>query len=240
VGNKLTKGSDLGLQSDQLARAIINAHQDGRVVFSERGMQTVETSLGRDVANALRVPRDQHGYASIGLLVGDTPVGTLVRSGGLVTTGIDGALAARRASELLDQGNATAARSEVTHAVARNVGGWAGGTSLAMALGGSGFVPAAAVAADALLLAKAFEKGADLLDNRAIYHQTLAGVEWKFDGVNWTREAAFDRTQDGRSNPTEERVAASYEQSQKLGAMASVKAVEFALGKAPPPQDPFA
>lgn len=238
-GNKLTKGDDLRLQSDQLTQAIANAHQDGRVVFSEKGIQTVEESLGREAADALRGPRGQQGYASIDLLVGDARVGTLVRAGGLLTTGVDGALAARRASELLDQGNATAARSEVTHAVARNVGGWAGGTSLAMALGGSGFVPAAAVAADALLLAKAFEKGADLLDNRAIYHQTVAGVEWKFDGVNWTREAAFDRAQEGRSNPTEERVAASYQQSQKLGALASAKAVEFALGKVPPPQDPF-
>jgi hypothetical protein len=34
-------------------------------------------------------------------------------------------------------------------------------------------------------------------------------------------------------------VVASYAKSQELGAMANAKAVEFALGKAPPPQDPF-
>ncbi|PPU67757.1 hypothetical protein XcuCFBP2542_19165, partial [Xanthomonas cucurbitae] len=95
-------------------------------------------------------------------------------------------LTARRSAELLEQGNATAAQSEVTHALARNVGGWAGGASTAAALGGSGFVPAALVVGDALLMSKAFDKGADLLDNRAIYHQTdKQGVEWQFNGRNW-------------------------------------------------------
>ncbi|MGZ1522735.1 hypothetical protein QYF28_22385, partial [Xanthomonas citri pv. viticola] len=37
----------------------------------------------------------------------------------------------------------------------------------------------------------------------------------------------------------EQPVVASYEKSQELGALANAKAVELALGKAPPPQDPF-
>lgn len=237
--NRLTKGGDLDLQRHQLAQAIANAHQDGRIALSEKGIQKVEATLGQAAASSLRVPRGQQGFASIGLLLGDTPTSTLVRTGGLLTTGADAILTARRSAELLEQGNATAAQSEVNHALARNVGGWAGGTSMAMALGGSGYVPAAVVVADALFLAKAFEKGADLLDNRAIYHQTASGVSWAFDGAQWYREADFERVSAGSSDPIEGRVAASYEKSQQLGAMATAKAVELALGKAPPPQDPF-
>ncbi|WP_372393935.1 hypothetical protein ACCQ05_05240 [Xanthomonas sp. NCPPB 3582] len=174
------------------------------------------------------------------VLLGNASASTLVRSGGLLTTGADAVVTARRSAELLEQGNATAAQSEVTHALARNVGGWAGGASTAAALGGSGFVPAALVVGDALLMSKAFDKGADLLDNRAIYHQTdKAGVEWQFNGRNWQREAAIDLAQDGRRTSGEQPVVASYEKSQELGALANAKAVELALGKAPPPQDPF-
>ncbi|MCC8741772.1 hypothetical protein LN576_15020, partial [Xanthomonas euvesicatoria pv. euvesicatoria] len=93
---------------------------------------------------------------------------------------------------------------------------------------------------DALLMSKAFDKGADLLDNRAIYHQIdKAHVEWQFNGRNWQREAAIDLAPDGRRTSGEHFVVASYEKSQELGALANAKAVELALGKAPPPQDPF-
>ncbi|PPV00484.1 hypothetical protein XvhCFBP2543_22265 [Xanthomonas vasicola] len=174
------------------------------------------------------------------VLLGTASASTLVRSGGLLATGADAVLTARRSAELLEQGNATAAQSEVTHALARNVGGWAGGASTAAALGGSGFVPAALVVGDALLMSKTFDKGADLLDNRAIYHQTdKAGVEWQFNGRNWQREAAIDLAPDGRRTSGEQPVVASYEKSRELGALANAKAVELALGKAPPPQDPF-
>ncbi|MFA4283507.1 hypothetical protein P2A78_21125, partial [Xanthomonas perforans] len=174
------------------------------------------------------------------VLLGNASASTLVRSGGLLVTGADAVVTARRSAELLEQGNATAAQSEVTHALARNVGGWAGGASTAAALGGSGFVPAALVVGDALLMSKAFDKGADLLDNRAIYHQTdKAGVEWQFNGRNWQREAAIDLAPDGRRTSGEQPVVASYEKSQELGALANAKAVDLALGKAPPPQDPF-
>ncbi|KEZ97670.1 hypothetical protein A11M_0109580 [Xanthomonas vasicola pv. vasculorum NCPPB 895] len=174
------------------------------------------------------------------VLLGNASASTLVRSGGLLATGADAVITARRSAELLEQGNATAAQSEVQHAIARNAGGWAGGASTAAALGGSGFVPAALVVGDALLMSKAFDKGADLLDNRAIYHQTdRAGVEWQFNGRNWQREAAIDLAQDGRRTSGEQPVVASYEKSQELGALANAKAVELALGKAPPPQDPF-
>ncbi|WP_349999337.1 XVIPCD domain-containing protein [Stenotrophomonas lacuserhaii] len=239
-GSLLTKGGDIELQRSGLSLAIANAHHDGRIVLSTQGIQTVEKILGEEAAYRIRVPRGQQGAASLDLLMGEASARTLVRSGGLLATGADAVLTARRSAELLEQGNATAAQSELNHAIARNVGGWAGGASTAMALGGSGFVPAAVVAADALLLSKAFDKGADLLDNRAIYHQTdKAGVDWQFNGRNWERRAAIDRTPDGRSNPVEQGIAASYEKSQALGAMASAKAVELALAKTPAPQDPF-
>ena len=246
-GNKLTKGNDVELQRHGLAQAISNAHHDGRVVMSEQGILKVEQKLGAEAASPLRVPRGQQGFATMGMLLGEASARNMVRSGGLLTTGADAIMTARRAAELLEQGNTTAAQSEFNHAVARNVGGWGGGAATAMALGGSGFVPAAVVAADALLLSKAFEKGANLLDNRAIYRQTekadaqagTAEVNWQFNGRNWERKAAFDLTPDGRHHPFEDNVVASYEKSQKLGAMASAVAVDLALGKAPPPQDPF-
>lgn len=235
-----TRGGNIELQRNGLSLAIANAHHDGRIVLSTQGIHTVEKVLGEEAAYRIRVPRGQQGAASLDLLMGEASARTLVRSGGLLATGADAVLTARRSAELLEQGNATAAQSELNHAIARNVGGWAGGASTAMALGGSGFVPAAVVAADALLLSKAFDKGADLLDNRAIYRQTdKAGVDWQFNGRNWERQAAIDRTPDGRSNPVEQGIAASYEKSHELGAMASAKAVELALAKTPTPQDPF-
>lgn len=239
-GQKLLGGRDVDLQRYGLSQSISDAYHGGRLSISPRGVLAVENTLGEEAARSLRVPRGQQGAASLDLLMGEASARTLVRSGGLLATGADAVLTARRSAELLEQGNATAAQSELNHAIARNVGGWAGGASTAMALGGSGFVPAAVVAADALLLSKAFDKGADLLDNRAIYHQTdKAGVDWQFNGRNWERQAAIDRTPDGRSNPVEQGVAASYEKSQELGAMASAKAVELALAKTPAPQDPF-
>ncbi|ARR19716.1 XVIPCD domain-containing protein [Xanthomonas citri] len=173
--------------------------------------------------------------------MGEASARGLTRAGGLLTTGADAVMTARTASALMEQGNTTAAQSEVQHAIARNAGGWAGGASTAAALGSSGgFVPAALVVGDAVLMSKAFDKGADLLDNRAIYHQTdKAGVEWQFNGRDWERQGAFERAADGRDTPSQAPVGASYAKSQELGAMANAKAAELALGKAPPPQDPF-
>ncbi|MFA4692089.1 hypothetical protein, partial [Xanthomonas perforans] len=239
-GQPLTRGGNLDLQRHGLSQAISDAYHGGKLTLSPGGVAIVENALGEEAARPLRVPRGQSGAASMEVLLGNASASTLVRSGGLLATGADAVLTARRSAELLEQGNATAAQSEVTHALARNVGGWAGGASTAAALGGSGFVPAALVVGDALLMSKAFDKGADLLDNRAIYNQTdKADVEWQFNGRNWQREAAFDLAQDGRRTPAEQPVVASYEKSQELGALANAKAVELALGNAPPPQNPF-
>ena len=238
-GQPLAAGGDLELQRHGLSQAIRGAHQSGRLSLSARGVSVIENTLGEEVVQGLRVNHRQSGAVSMELLLGEGSGRPLVRAGGLLATGIDASIAARRSAELLDQGNVTAAQSEVSHAVARNVGGWAGGASMAMALGGSGYVPAAIVAADALLLARAFEKGADLLDNRLIYHQTSDGVAWQFDGSLWYRDAAFQGSSSGSNDIVDDRVSASYEKSQQLGAMATAKAVEIALGRAPVPQDPF-
>ena len=229
------------LHRNGLSLAISNAHHDGRVVLSEQGILKVEQTLGEEAAQNLRVPRGQRGDVAMQLLMGEASARGLTRAGGLLTTGTDAVMTARTASALMEQGNTTAAQSEVQHAIARNAGGWAGGASTAVALGSSGgFVPAALVVGDAVLMSKAFDKGADLLENRAIYHQTdKAGVEWQFNGRNWQREASIDLAQDGRRTSGEQPVVASYEKSQELGAMANAKAVELALGKAPTPQDPL-
>ncbi|WP_374082963.1 XVIPCD domain-containing protein [Stenotrophomonas sp. P2112] len=236
----LTRGGNIELQRSGLSLAISNAHHGGRVVLTEPGIQTVERVLGEEAGHRIRSPRSQQGGATLDLLLGEASTSQLIRSGGLLASGADAVITARRTSRLLEEGNGTAAQSELTHALARNGGGWVGGMATASVIGTSSFVPAAIVAGDALLMSKAFDRGADLLDNRAVYRQTdKAGVTWQFNGRNWDRQAVMDSAGDGLGNPAERSVDASYEKARELGAYAHVKAVELALGKAPPPQDPF-
>lgn len=240
TGSKLTKGRNLELQRSGLSLAISNAHHEGRTLLSESSILTVERVLGEEAASRLRAPVGQRGGVTLDLLLGEASTSQLIRSGGLLASGADAVITARRTSQLLEEGNGTAAQSELTHALARNGGGWVGGMAAASVIGTSSFVPAAIVAGDALLMSKAFDKGANLLDNRAIYQQTdKAGVTWQFNGRNWDRQAVMDSAGDGLGNPAERSVGASYEKARELGAYAHVKAVELALGKAPPPQDPF-
>ncbi len=238
--NPLTRGGGAELQRQGLSEAISGAYHGGRLSISSEGVLIVENALGKEAADPLRVPQGQRGFATTGILLGEASTSQLIRSGGLLASGADAVITARRTSQLLEEGNGTAAQSELTHALARNGGGWVGGMATASVIGTSSFVPAAIVAGDALLMSKAFDKGADLLDNRAIYQQTdKAGVTWQFNGRNWQRQAVMDSAGDGLGNPAERSVGASYEKARELGAYAHVKAVELALGKAPPPQDPF-
>ncbi|HDS1037548.1 TPA: hypothetical protein QDZ42_000832 [Stenotrophomonas maltophilia] len=239
-GAKLTKGNDLELQRSSLSTAIFNAQQSGRIVMSEQGILKVERVLGEEAAYRIRGPRSQQGGITLDLLIGEASASQLVRSGGLLASGADAILTTRRISEHLQQGNGTAAQSEFNHAVARSGGGWLGGMATASVIGTSSFVPAAVVAADALFMSKAFDKGADLLDNRAVYHQKdNAGVQWEFNGNNWQRQARMEDSAAGPGVATEHSVGASYEKARELGAKASVSAVELALKDAPAPQDPF-
>ncbi|WP_429001070.1 XVIPCD domain-containing protein [Stenotrophomonas maltophilia] len=238
--NPLTRGGGAELQRQGLSEAISSAYHGGRLSISSEGVLIVENALGKEAADPLRVPQGQRGFATTSILLGEASTSQLIRSGGLLASGADAVITARRTSQLLEDGNGTAAQSELTHALARNGGGWIGGMATASVIGTSSFVPAAIVAGDALLMGKAFDRGADLLDNRAVYRQTdKAGVTWQFDGLNWQRQVVMDSTGDGLGNPAERSVGASYEKARELGAYAHVKAVELALGKAPPPQDPF-
>lgn len=239
-GQPLIRGGNIELQRNGLSNAIADAHHTGRLQMSPGGVLVVESVLGEEVASRLRAPVGQRGGVTLDLLLGEASTSQLIRSGGLLATGADAVITARRTSQLLEEGNGTAAQSELTHALARNGGGWIGGMATASVIGTSSFVPAAIVAGDALLMSKAFDKGADLLDNRAVYRQTdKADVTWQFNGLNWQRQATMDSAGDGLGNPAERSVGASYEKARELGAYANVKAVELALGKAPPPQDPF-
>jgi len=237
-GRPLLRDGNLDFQRNSLSQAIADAYHDGRLTMSPGGVAVVENTLGEEAANSLRVPRGQRGEVSMQLLMGEASARGLIRAGGLLATGADAVMTARTAATLMEQGNLTAAQSEVNHAVARNVGGWAGGASTAAALGSSSsFVPAALVVGDAVLMSKAFDKAVDLKENRDIFHQTdKAGVDWQFNGRNWERQGQL---QEGQGKAVELDVVASYAKSQELGAMANAKAVEFALGKAPRPQDPF-
>ncbi|MGP3396396.1 XVIPCD domain-containing protein [Stenotrophomonas maltophilia] len=238
--NPLTRGGGAELQRQGLSEAISSAYHGGRLSISSEEVLIVENALGKEAADPLRVPQGQRGFATTSILLGEASTSQLIRSGGLLASGADAVITARRTSQLLEAGNGTAAQSELTHALARNGGGWIGGMATASVIGTSSFVPAAIVAGDALLMSKAFDKGADLLDNRAVYRQTdKAGVTWQFNGRNWERQAVMDSAGDGLGNPAERSVGASYEKARELGAYAHVKAVELALGKAPPPQDPF-
>ncbi|MDV6188610.1 DUF6696 domain-containing protein [Stenotrophomonas geniculata] len=238
--NPLTRGGGAELQRQGLSEAISSAYHGGRLSISSEGVLVVENALGKEAADPLRVPQGQRGFATTSILLGEASTSQLIRSGGLLASGADAVITARRTSQLLEEGNGNAAQSELTHALARNGGGWVGGMATASVIGTSSFVPAAIVAGDALLMSKAFDRGADLLDNRAVYRQTdKADVTWQFNGLNWQRQAVMDSAGDGPGNPAERSVGASYEKARELGAYAHVKAVELALGKAPPPQDPF-
>ncbi|PPU69315.1 hypothetical protein XcuCFBP2542_19025, partial [Xanthomonas cucurbitae] len=141
---------------------------------------------------------------------------------------------------LLGQDNPLAAQSELAHFTGRNVGGWAGGTTAAYALGSSGAGPMVLIAADAYFMSVAGEKAAALLDNRAIYRQTDGDdTHWSFDGRAWAREGKADTTADGVDNPNATPIVASYAKARELNYQATNVAAALALKDAPDPVDPY-
>ncbi|WP_159093931.1 XVIPCD domain-containing protein [Stenotrophomonas sp. ZAC14D2_NAIMI4_6] len=240
----------------EMRLAVSDAEQSGRLALSEATRARVQQTLVDDLPGIGRAradlydlthtathaykPVSQRGFVTLDVLIGEASASQLVRSGGLLASGVDAILTTQRISEHLQQGNGTAAQSEFNHTLARSGGGWLGGMATASLIGTSSFVPAAVVAADALFMSKAFDKGADLLDNRAVYQQEdAAGVLWKFDRLNWQRQAKLEDAAERSPNAVEFSVGASYEKARELGAKASASAVELALGKAPEPQNPF-
>ncbi|WP_236611667.1 phospholipase effector Tle1 domain-containing protein, partial [Xanthomonas vasicola] len=159
---------------------------------------------------------------------------------GVAATFYEAQQSGEKIATLLSQDNPLAARSELAHFAGRNVGGWAGGTAAAYALGAAGAGPMALIAADAYVMSKAGEKAADLLDNRAIYHQTdRDGRQWSFNGTAWSREGMADTTNDGVDNPTATPIFASYEKARELNYQATNAAAALALKDAPAPEDPY-
>ncbi|MDV2453765.1 hypothetical protein RL832_23005, partial [Xanthomonas hortorum NBC5720] len=156
------------------------------------------------------------------LLAGDLSAGQALRTAGLLATAADTVMTGQRATQFLGQDNPLAAQSELAHFAGRNVGGWAGGTAAAYALGSSGAGPMVLIAADAYFLSTAGEKAAALLDNRAIYTQTdREGTQWSFNGTAWAREGKADTTNDGVDNPTSTPIVASYEKARELNYQAT-------------------
>ncbi|MCD0258489.1 AHH domain-containing protein, partial [Xanthomonas melonis] len=196
--SNLTKGGDPEIGRNSLSQAIAQAHAAGRLTLSDQGILQVENVLGEEAARSLRILPGQRGFATAELLAGDLSAGQALRSAGLFATAADTVMTGQRATRLLGQDNPLAAQSELAHFAGRNIGGWAGGTAAAYALGSSGAGPMVLIAADAYFMTKAGEKAAELLDNRAIYTQTdREGTQWSFNGTAWARDGRADTSNDG-------------------------------------------
>ncbi|MCC4600201.1 hypothetical protein [Xanthomonas melonis] len=242
---------------EEFRMAIAHAEDAGRVRLSESNAALVQqvlddtpTTIG-GAARSIRqgagatphpsyTPLSQRGFATAELLAGDLSASQALRTAGLLATAADTVVTGQRATHLLGQDNPLAAQSELAHFAGRNVGGWAGGTTAAYALGSSGAGPMVLIAADAYFMSVAGEKAAALLDNRAIYTQTdRDGTQWSFDGRAWAREGKADTTADGVDNPTATPIVASYAKARELNFQATNVAAALALKDAPDPVDPY-
>lgn len=194
--------------------------------FTPEGVNTLLTPTGLDPRLGTRMA----------LAGGGIGLGAV----GLTAAAVEGAQTYNRHQLLEAQGNPLAAQSEANHYFARMVGGAVLGTTGAMlgSVAGPGGALAGGVAGS-LQGERLGERSAAARDNNEIYQQTVRGVDWEFNGRAWTRAGEVDSTQDAKDNPRDTRVVASFEQARELNALASRKAVDLAMGAAPPPQDPF-
>ncbi|UOF14966.1 peptidoglycan-binding protein [Lysobacter capsici] len=193
---------------------------------------------------SLRAPNGQRGFASTELLIGESPRHTLLRSGGLLATGIDVSLSARRVADQLDQNNSTAAQSEAQHAVARNAGGWIGGASVGViataASTGPGVVGFIVIGGAAVAGSHVGEHVADVLDSYKTFKQTdRDGVHWQSNGRQWVRQDLGDMLDDGQNKPVMQTFSADPEKANELNYRASNVATELAMGTLPPPRNPY-
>lgn len=119
------------------------------------------------------------------------------------------------------------------------VGSAAGGVTaatLGMGTGGTALL----VTGEAYFFGKAAERGVELWQQHGIYNITSEGVDWAFNGKQWIREdLRADMVNDARDLPRQQDFAALPDKARELSAMASVVAVERALGQVPVPRDPF-
>lgn len=208
-------------------------------------------------ATYLRTVDNQLGQPSLTGLAnrahGEHPSGRVAGMAGIVATGIDAIQTTRQAADLLDQGNAVGAQSQVVHFTGRNLGAWGGAMLGAQVFGAAG---AETGPADLLVGglgmvvgAIAGDELADAVDRQRIYRQTGPdGLAWHYDPANpaqgWTRtsreiDGAAMRLNDGFPVYHERTFSADAPLADELNYQASSTAVELALAHAPTPQAPY-
>lgn len=118
--------------------------------------------------------------------------------------------------------------------------GTAAGSATAVALGTGTGGTALLVAGEGYLFGKAAERGVELWQQHRVHDITSEGVDWSFNGRQWIRgDLRADLIDDARDLPQQQNFAAPPDKARELSAMASVVAVERALGEVPTPRDPF-
>lgn len=141
-------------------------------------------------------------------------------------------------------GNETAADDAYARQAAQTTGAMAGtvaGAATATALGTGSGGTLVLVAVEGYVFGKAAERAVTMWQNDKIYTQTdTAGVEWEFNGRKWIRDdLRADLVDDGQTIAHRQSFAAQPDKARELSQMASVEAVEQALGKVPEPRSPF-
>ena len=163
-----------------------------------------------------------------------------VTAAGGVLSLVEASDTGHRAAAMLELDNPEAARAVLEKYGAKAIGGWAGGALAGAAVGWEtgpgvlGFVIVGAVAGS-----EVGDRAAQHWNDLKIYRQTDRGVDWTFNGRVWQRDGKADTTLDGNDHTTSMPITASYEKSRELNFMAMNAATVLAMGKVPPPLDPF-
>ena len=163
-----------------------------------------------------------------------------VTAAGGVLSLVEAADTGHRAAAMLELDNPEAARAVLEKYGAKAFGGWAGGALAGAAVGWEtgpgvlGFVIVGAVAGS-----EVGDRAAQHWNDLKIYRQTDSGIDWTFNGRVWQRDGKADTTLDGNDQTTSMPITASYEKSRDLNFMAMNAATVLAMGKVPPPLDPF-
>lgn len=155
----------------------------------------------------------------------------------------DTAKTAGHTSDLLNQGNRTAAQSEIEHFGSRNLGMLGGAALGAEVLGSAGIEsgPLDLIVGGAGAIGGAFagEKLANAYDNHRIYNQTDAkGMTWNYDPARPQQGWTID-VPPLPETPHGQRLTADPALTERLNYQANSTAVELALGHPAPPQDPY-
>lgn len=155
----------------------------------------------------------------------------------------DTAKTAGHTSDLLDQGNRTAAQSEIEHFGSRNLGMLGGAALGAEVLGAAGIEsgPLDLIVGGAGAIGGAFagDKLANAYDNHRIYNQTDAkGMTWNYDPAQSQQGWTIDLPPLPET-PHGQHLTADPALAEQLTYQANSAAVELALGHPASPQDPY-